>query len=91
MHISQRFVEEQLKLAGTRIDKLNLKIVTANRQIQQAKKEIAKREEIGKTLRPVDFEQLRIQNEYVIDENEVNHRLISSLKRISGNLLILFL
>lgn len=80
-------MEEQLKLAGTRIDKLNLKIVTANRLIQQTKKQITQREEIGKTLRPVDFEQLRIENEYVIDENEVNSRLISSLKRISGNLL----
>lgn len=88
MDVSRRFMEEQLKSAGTVIDKCNLGMITSNRLIGETRKQIAQREDVGNTLRPIDFEQLAIENDYLIDENEKNTILLKALRRISGNYLV---
>ncbi|XP_008202090.1 coiled-coil domain-containing protein 113 [Nasonia vitripennis] len=80
-----KFVERQLKLAEIAVDKLNLKIVTTKRLIRQTKKQIDQREELGNTLRPVDFEKLKIENKYLTDDIERYNRTIKTLKQINGH------
>ncbi|KAJ8687256.1 hypothetical protein QAD02_023050 [Eretmocerus hayati] len=79
-----RFIEVQSKNAAKTTDMINLKIVTAKRLIKQTKKQNEIRREWGSGLRPIDFEKLRIENEYLINENDENHRDISSLKKIGA-------
>ncbi|XP_023244881.1 coiled-coil domain-containing protein 113-like, partial [Copidosoma floridanum] len=77
-----RFVENQLRLAEEANDKLNLKMITTRQLIRQARRQIDLGAEVGKTLRPIDFERVAIENEHLAEENERNGRSLAALKRI---------
>ncbi|KAK2585616.1 hypothetical protein KPH14_010241 [Odynerus spinipes] len=58
-----KFVKDWLKNMNRTIEKIRLKGATTRSMIKRAQRQIKQREELGEELRPVDFQQLRIQNQ----------------------------
>ncbi|XP_015596618.1 coiled-coil domain-containing protein 113 [Cephus cinctus] len=79
-----RFMEEWFKAADSMIEKLRLKSSNLIMQIKKAKQELIQREELGKTLHAIDFEQLAIQNQDYVKKIEEKNRYLLEMKKITG-------
>lgn len=85
-----RFNEELLKKFRLMVDKIRLRTSSLIVEYSKTCAELKTKEEIGKNLEEVDFEQLQIENKHLIDKIEKRSLLLMELKRMNGraNLLL---
>ncbi|XP_033208268.1 coiled-coil domain-containing protein 113-like isoform X2 [Belonocnema kinseyi] len=67
-----RYIEGRLKVSDNMIHKLRLKTSELKTQIKKKKEQLDARREISEALRPIEFEQLAIENE--IYERQIQER-----------------
>lgn len=79
-----RFIEEWLKTIDSTIEQIRLKMTTIKSQIRKVKLQLQHRKELGEALRPVDFEQLNIENQVCIREIDKKNRYLLEMKKIVG-------
>ena len=70
MHL--RFIENRLKTTDNMIEKLRLKTSNLKIQIKKVKQQLNLRRELSETLRPVEFDRLKIEND--IHERDIEER-----------------
>ncbi|XP_017888562.2 coiled-coil domain-containing protein 113-like [Ceratina calcarata] len=80
-----RFVEEWLRSASTIIERLRLKSATVRMQIRKATRQLIQREELGESLRAVDFYKLTIENQDYVKMLEEKSLYVIDMKRIAGH------
>lgn len=80
-----RYMTEWVKIADSAIGKLRLRTSTLNTQFSKFKSQIKMKQELSESLRPVDFEKLKIQNDEclgIIDKKLVH---LGELKKMTGD------
>jgi hypothetical protein len=62
------------------LEKVNLKNVTYKAAITKLEAQLAHNEEMGEVLRPVDFDQLKIENEQHVETINAKNKELLALK-----------
>ncbi|CAH0697953.1 unnamed protein product [Spodoptera exigua] len=80
-----RFMTEWVKISDSQIGKLRLRTSTLNTQYIKLKGQIKVKEELSESLRPVDFEKLKIENGECL--KLIDHKLeqLGELKKLTGD------
>lgn len=79
-----RYMEEWLKSADSIIEKLRLKTCTLRYKYTHLKHQLAQKEELGESLHPVDFDQMRIENTLLMTKIEAKNEDLIQLKQKAG-------
>ena len=79
-----RFIEGQLKATDNMIDKLRLKTSNVKIQIKKLKQQFELRRELSESLRPIEFEQLSIENEIYQRNFEEKRKHFLEMKKVFG-------
>lgn len=66
------------------IEKIRLKNSTTKSQIVKARKQLIQREQLGEDLRPVDFDQLKIQRDDYKRKIKQSAMYILQIKKVIG-------
>ncbi|XP_047038100.1 coiled-coil domain-containing protein 113-like [Helicoverpa zea] len=80
-----RFMTEWVKISDSQIGKLRLRTSTLNTQYSKLKGQIKVKAELSESLRPVDFEKLKIENSQCL--KLIDHKLqqLGELKKMTGD------
>ncbi|XP_022817078.1 coiled-coil domain-containing protein 113-like [Spodoptera litura] len=80
-----RFMTEWVKISDSQIGKLRLRTSTLNTQFTKLKGQIKVKAELSESLRPVDFEKLKIENGECV--KLIDHKLqqLGELKKLTGD------
>lgn len=79
------FMTEWMKIINTHIGKLRLRTSTLNTQFHKLKSQIKLKEELSESLRPVDFEKLKIQNGECLEIIDTKLEHLVELKKMTGD------
>lgn len=80
----ERFIKNWLKMMEKTIEKIRLKNSTTKSQIVKARKQLIQREQLGEDLRPVDFDQLKIQRDDYKRKIKQSAMYILQIKKVIG-------
>lgn len=80
-----RFMTEWVKICDSQIGKLRLRTSTLNTQYSKLKGQIRIKEELSESLRPVDFEKLKIENSECAKIIDQKLQQLGELKKMTGD------
>lgn len=80
-----RFLSEWLKMADAIIGKYRLRTSTLNTQHSKLKSQIKVKAELSESLRPIDFEKLKIQNGECLKTIDKKNVHLVELKKMTGD------
>lgn len=80
-----RFMMEWVKICDSQIGKLRLRTSTLNTQHSKLKGQIKAKAELSESLRPVDFEKLKIENSECIKQIDQKIQQLVELKKMTGD------
>lgn len=80
-----RYLTEWVKAADSQIGKLRLRTSTLNTQYSKLKAQIRVKAELSESLRPVDFEKLKIENGECMEIIEMKLQQLEELKKMTGD------
>lgn len=82
-------MEEWLKSADSIIEKLRLKTSTLHYKLKNLHSQLSQKEELGESLNPVDFDQMRIEKKILMDKMEIKNADLLQLKQKAGGINLL--
>ncbi|XP_026755984.2 coiled-coil domain-containing protein 113-like [Galleria mellonella] len=80
-----RFMMEWLKICDSQIGKLRLRTSTLNAQFSKLKSQIKVKSELSESLRAVDFQKLKIENNECVNIIDKKLQQLSELKKMTGD------
>ncbi|CAG4963759.1 unnamed protein product [Colias eurytheme] len=80
-----RFMTEWVKIVDGQIGKLRLRTSTLNTQYSKLKGQIKIKAELSESLRPVDFDKLKIENDECEDIIDMKLQQLAELKKMTGD------
>ncbi|XP_030041384.1 uncharacterized protein LOC115456443 [Manduca sexta] len=80
-----RFMTEWVKMADSKIGKLRLRTSTLNTQYGKLKGQIKVKAELSESLRPVDFDKLKIENDECTKIIDQKIQQLGELKKMTGD------
>ncbi|XP_059062602.1 uncharacterized protein LOC131855361 [Achroia grisella] len=80
-----RFMTEWMKIADSQIGKLRLRTSTLNTQFSKLKGQIKIKAELSESLRAIDFDKLKIENNECIEIIEKKLQQLGELKKMTGD------
>ncbi|RKP20192.1 hypothetical protein ROZALSC1DRAFT_28309, partial [Rozella allomycis CSF55] len=81
-----KYIEDQLKIKETFIEKTRLKNSTLKVQKQKLQTQLRQKEEMGEVLHAIDFDQLKIENQQYLSKIEERNNELLKLKMQAGNI-----
>ena len=82
-----KYFQDKLKFKDALVEKLELKNASLKVQIQKLEGQLQHREEMGEVFLPIDFDQLKIENQQYIEKIDERNKELVELKVIAGNTL----
>ncbi|KAG5443742.1 Coiled-coil domain-containing protein 113 [Clonorchis sinensis] len=82
-----KFIQDSMRQRDTIVDKLRLKNSALHTQLRKSREQLRQKEELGEVLRPVDFEQLKIDNSECLRKIDERNQEIQRLKLVAGKTL----
>ncbi|XP_035727687.1 coiled-coil domain-containing protein 113-like isoform X1 [Vespa mandarinia] len=79
------FIKNWLKMIEKTVEKIRLKNTMTKSQIIKAKKQLIQREQLGEDLRPIDFDQLKIQRDDYKRKIKQSAVYILQIKKVIGH------
>ncbi|XP_072949747.1 cilia- and flagella-associated protein 263 [Epargyreus clarus] len=80
-----RYMAEWMKITDSQIGKLRLRTSTLNTQYSKLKGQIKVKAELSESLRPVDFEKLKIENNECLEIIDRKFQQLGELKKMTGD------
>ncbi|XP_028156664.1 uncharacterized protein LOC114350179 [Ostrinia furnacalis] len=80
-----RFMTEWVKIADSQIGKLRLRTSTLNTQFSKLKGQIKVKAELSESLRAVDFDKLKIENDECMEIIDKKLQQLGELKKMTGD------
>ncbi|KAH0954471.1 hypothetical protein HN011_011210 [Eciton burchellii] len=80
-----RFIEEWLKLGDIIMERIRLNVITLKTQMQKVKLQLKHGNKLSNSLRVIDFEELKIENEECIRKIDEKNQYLLGMKRIAGH------
>lgn len=80
-----RFMTEWVKICDSHIGKLRLRTSTLNTQFSKLKGQIKIKAELSESLRPVDFEKMKIENNQCLETIDQKLHQLAELKKMTGD------
>eukprot|EP01112_Ceratiomyxa_fruticulosa_P011641 TRINITY_DN3176_c0_g1_i1.p1 TRINITY_DN3176_c0_g1~~TRINITY_DN3176_c0_g1_i1.p1 ORF type:complete len:416 (-),score=110.36 TRINITY_DN3176_c0_g1_i1:95-1264(-) len=78
-------LEGKLRAKEQQIEKLKLKNFSLKSQCQKVEGQLQHKEEMGEVFLPIDFDQLKIENQQYLEKIEERNQELLTLKVIAGN------
>ncbi|CAH2056277.1 unnamed protein product, partial [Iphiclides podalirius] len=80
-----RYMNEWVKITDSKIGKLRLRTSTLNTQYSKLKGQIKMKAELSESLRPVDFEKIKIENNECLAVIDKKLQQLAELKKMTGD------
>lgn len=80
-----KYFDEQLKEKDRHIGKLDAKQKQLRSQTRKHEHQLRQREDMGEVLAPIDFDQLKIENQQFLERIEQKNKELVKLKLMTGN------
>ncbi|OON15533.1 hypothetical protein X801_08661, partial [Opisthorchis viverrini] len=87
LSLAQNIFVPLFNYKDTIVDKLRLKNSALHTQLRKSREQLRQKEELGEVLRPVDFEQLKIDNSECLRKIDERNQEIQRLKLVAGKTL----
>ncbi|TGZ64858.1 hypothetical protein CRM22_006151 [Opisthorchis felineus] len=82
-----KFIQDSMRQRDTIVDKLRLKNSALHTRMRKSREQMRQKEELGEVLRPVDFEQLKIDNSECLRKIDERNQEIQRLKLVAAKTL----
>lgn len=79
-----KFVEDNLRAMDIVVNKLNSRTGNVRSQIRKMEHDLKQKEEMGETLLPIDFDELKIENQQLLEQIEAKNGELLRLKLATG-------
>eukprot|EP01012_Entosiphon_sulcatum_P040819 TRINITY_DN54551_c0_g1_i1.p1 TRINITY_DN54551_c0_g1~~TRINITY_DN54551_c0_g1_i1.p1 ORF type:complete len:426 (-),score=151.61 TRINITY_DN54551_c0_g1_i1:817-2094(-) len=80
-----KYLEERVRAKETHVTKMKLKSQALKTQIGKYERQLKQREDMGEVLQPIDFDQLKIENQQFQERIEQKNKELVKLKLTTGN------
>jgi len=80
-----KYFDEQLKEKERHMQKLQSKLQALKAQTRKHEHQLRQREDMGEVLAPIDFDQLKIENQQFLERIEQKNKELVKLKLMTGN------
>lgn len=81
----EQYYEGKIKAKDVQIEKLKLKNLSLKNQCLKLEAQLQHKEEMGEVFLPIDFDQLKIENQQYIEKIDERNNELLKLKVVAGN------